>query len=568
MKKRALAAVLALAMVIALLPVGVLAQDNTMTFKKFLETIEKESSGKDVTFDGHGVTVKWEPTANGGTSAEDMIDRVQAPNAQYQIFRDIKNVGDVTIQNVNFVYVPGDITGQTDKWGNNNKNYSADEIRNAEFQFLNTGNVTITDCTFEKVIVSPYGGAVENAGRSVTVKGCKFSNVYNAYAIKDIYPATATITGNIFTNCSGAIYFEDKSGGQAVTRQSITITNNNFKNIDQYAEANKTNFRGLIQFSANCVLNESTALTVSGNTIEGNVVNTSYSSEETGLPVLWQLCNLDGVTFKGWTPGKAFSIKVGADNLTLPALPSNDTFTFKGWASQSDYNGLTDLTNVKNFLQAGDKVTLENGASAFYYAVWEEKEQESEQPDPPVLPTGSLTIRKELAGGANPGQTFTFRITRYKTGPITGAGFTDGVKYITLAPGGSATISGLTLNTRYTVEELPVPGYTSLTPAVSGTITVDNLHPSVTFVNLYTGLIIEPGEEEAPEIEEGTEETVPEEGETPEEGLEELPKEGEAPAEEEPVDVPKTGDSLPSVGLALMLGFAACAVVLKKARAK
>ena len=54
----------------------------------------------------------------------------------------------------------------------------------------------------------------------------------------------------------------------------------------------------------------------------------------------------------------------------------------------------------------------------------------------------------------------------------------------------------------------------------------------------------------------------------PEEGLEELPEEGEAPAEEEPVDVPKTGDSLPSVGLALMLGFAACAVVLKKARVK
>ena len=116
------------------------------------------------------------------------------------------------------------------------------------------------------------------------------------------------------------------------------------------------------------------------------------------------------------------------------------------------------------------------------------------------------------------------------------------------------------------VEELPVPGYTSLTPAVSGTITVDNLHPSVTFVNLYTGLIIEPGEEEAPEIEEGTEETVPEE--VPEEGLEELPEEGEVPAEEEPVDVPKTGDSVPSTVLALVLGLAACAVVLKKTRAK
>ena len=79
--------------------------------------------------------------------------------------------------------------------------------------------------------------------------------------------------------------------------------------------------------------------------------------------------------------------------------------------------------------------------------------------------------------------------------------------------------------------------------------------------------IIDPGEEGG-DVQEGTEETVPEEGETPEEGLEELPEEGEAPAEEEPVDVPKTGDSLPSTALALVLGLAACAVVLKKARAK
>ena len=194
MKKRVLAAVLALAMVIALLPVGVLAQNGTMTFKKFLETIEKESSGKDVIYNGHGVTVKWGPTANKGTSEEDMIDRVQAPNAQYQIFRKIDDVGNVTIQNVNFVYVPGDITDHIDDWnGSTEKDFTEIQIQNAELQFLNTGNVTITNCSFEKVIVSPYGGAVENANRSATVTGCKFSNVYNAYAIKDIYPATATI---------------------------------------------------------------------------------------------------------------------------------------------------------------------------------------------------------------------------------------------------------------------------------------------------------------------------------------------------------------------------------------
>ena len=62
-----------------------------------------------------------------------------------------------------------------------------------------------------------------------------------------------------------------------------------------------------------------------------------------------------------------------------------------------------------------------------------------------------------------------------------------------------------------------MPGYTSLTPVASGIITLENRYHSVMFVNLYTGLIIEPGEEEAPEIEEGAEETVPEEGGLPEE---------------------------------------------------
>ena len=45
------------------------------------------------------------------------------------------------------------------------------------------------------------------------------------------------------------------------------------------------------------------------------------------------------------------------------------------------------------------------------------------------------------------------------------------------------------------------------------------------------------------------------------------PKRAKLPTEE-PVDVPKTGDSVPSVGLALLFGLAACAVVLKKARTR
>ena len=69
-------------------------------------------------------------------------------------------------------------------------------------------------------------------------------------------------------------------------------------------------------------------------------------------------------------------------------------------------------------------------------------------------------------------------------------------------------------------------------------------------------------------MQEGTEETVPEEGETPEEGLEELPEEGEVPAEEEPVDVPKTGDETNALPYVLILagvaGVAAATLALRR----
>ena len=79
--------------------------------------------------------------------------------------------------------------------------------------------------------------------------------------------------------------------------------------------------------------------------------------------------------------------------------------------------------------------------------------------------------------------------------------------------------------------------------------------------------IVEPGGEEG-DLAEGTEETPPEETEElPEEGLEELPEEGED-LPEEPVDVPQTGDAAPSIGLAILLGLAVCAIAWKKVRAK
>lgn len=384
MKKRIFAILLSFCLLIGLLPAAALAAENIMTFGEFLKAVEKGNG----TFDGKGVTVQWVPDEN-----VNIIDRVQLPNAQYQIFRDLQ---DLSISNVHFEYVPADIPNHTDAWGSNNSDYTADEVRNAEFQFQNSGNVTITNCTFEKIIVSPFGQQTErekDADRTFTVTNCAFSNVYNAYALKDIYPASAKITGCSFENCSGAIYFEG-----TIARKEISIVNNTFSHIDEYAAADKKDTRGVIQFSANCYLTSDTVLTVSGNTITGNLVKDENVA--TNLMVVRQLCNLGNVTLSGWTPGEACSVKIdGASALTLPDMPSGTvfgaTYTFKGWAAAEDYFGATDLTNADNFLSAGAAGT----AKTYYYAVWEK--EASFFPIFPILPELPTEDVPALLNGAD-----------------------------------------------------------------------------------------------------------------------------------------------------------------------
>ena len=358
MKKRTFAILLSFCLLIGLLPAAALAAENTMTFGAFIQAV-KNGGG---TFDGAGVTVQWEPD-----ESVDVIHRVQNSNAQYQIFGDLQNI---SISNVHFEYVPADIPNHSDGWSGINQDYTKEQVRNAEFQLLNSGNVTITNCTFEKIIVSPFGQQTErenDANRTFTVTNCTFSSVYNAYALKDIYPASAFITDCSFKNCSGAIYFE---GG--IARKEISIVNNTFSHIDEYAAAGKEDTRGVIQFSASGSLTSDTVLTVSGNTITGNLVKDKNVA--TNLMVVRQLCNLGNVTLSGWTPGEACSVKIdGASPLTLPDMPSGSvfgaTYTFKGWAAEADYLGATDLTNVDKFLSAGDHGAI----GAYYYAVWEKE---------------------------------------------------------------------------------------------------------------------------------------------------------------------------------------------------
>lgn len=240
-----------------------------------------------------GVLVRWQPD-----ETKRKIDRIQSNNAQYQIFSELD---DITLSNIKFEYIPADIFEHTDAWAGPG-NWTKDQIRNAEFQFLNKGNVTLKNCTFEKVIASPFGDQQNRPGdanRSLTVTGCTFSNVYNAYALKDIYPANARIEDNRFVNCSGAIYFEG-----TISRGMIDVSENQFDNIDRYAASGKENTRGIIQLSAGFTTGASTQIILKDNTITGNLVKDK--DVDGGLPVLRQIAGLDGMEIGGWTPARRF----------------------------------------------------------------------------------------------------------------------------------------------------------------------------------------------------------------------------------------------------------------------
>ena len=269
-------------------------EDNSIDFATFLEAVE----GANYDYDGQGVTVKWSPSSactdnrqghecllGEGSHAPDGNNpqRGQAPNAQYQIFSGQENV---SIKNVNFVFEPADFTiCMNSGWKGA---FSADSIKNAELQLQNTGSVAFTGCTFDSVIVSPYGSRA-----NARFEGCGFNDVYNAYAIKDVYSPGAVITGCTFTNCGGGIYFE---GTDAKT--SITITDNVFKDVDRYAADGKAMTRGLIQFSANGDYSAA-SIAIAGNTSTGGAaairqLNTSITESVLHLDEMMGANQFDG----------------------------------------------------------------------------------------------------------------------------------------------------------------------------------------------------------------------------------------------------------------------------------
>ena len=374
MKRRIFALLLALALAAAMLPASALAsggdEPETIDLAEFLERVEATRDGSgNLNYDGGGVTVKWSPKSYcdgkdiggclfvGGASGDDLVStgntpqRLQNTNAQYQILTDAV---DVSISNVNFEYVPADVVLCMNNKGWSG-NFTKEQVRNGELQFQNSGNLKITGCSFEKVIVSPYNkGASVSYDTETIISGCRFSNIYDAYAVKDIYTGSAVISNCIFSNLSGGVYFE----GRAV-RGEISIVENTFTGADAYAEAGKENTRGAIQFSGLFTMDRRTEITIEGNVFEGN-------TPEQGMPVLRQLSDVD-CDIAGWTPGELFTIKLDAADKALPGLPSGDGYYFLGWAEDPGAQTATYM--------AGEAPE----STVMYYSIWHKVELEADK---------------------------------------------------------------------------------------------------------------------------------------------------------------------------------------------
>lgn len=222
---------------------GVYSIVNYRLFEDFVNAVV-EGNG---TFDGQGETFVLMPMSGDARQAANVrvpnrLQKYSNPEvyyAQYQRFAELENVN---ISNVNIKFAPATITVQ-DAWNVAGATATVENI-NGELQFMNSGNVTLTNCTFDMVAVSPINAP------ELTVTGCEFNDL-KAYAIKDLVATNVNISNNEFNNCNGGFWFN-------AAPASVTAKDNTFS----------VGRRGAIQFSKTGDYTNST-LNITDNVVEG-----------------------------------------------------------------------------------------------------------------------------------------------------------------------------------------------------------------------------------------------------------------------------------------------------------
>ncbi len=285
--------------------------DVPMTFEDFVFAIETAGS---VGADGHRTTVTWSPKTGcydereGHTCTVENVPataatpkRVNAGLAQFQF---AENATDIKIVNVDFKYEAADFTVcENSGWAGP---FTAAQAPTAQLHLYNTGNVTVSGCTFDNVVLTPWNyDKKAEADRTIEIEDCTFKNIADSYGIKDVQASNISITNNTFESTRSGIMLS------GATAKNVTISNNIFTcnetkgDLIQIASSflfddssnmsvahnESTNNTGLFRIMNKNVKN----LTVSDNTLPAGTSYTSYNSKYDA-----EIAEDGSLTAKGW----------------------------------------------------------------------------------------------------------------------------------------------------------------------------------------------------------------------------------------------------------------------------
>ncbi len=255
------------------------ASTETIDFDQFLTRL----AAADYDYDGEGVTVVWKSVSgcwaggpNGQHGGHEHLNvelangntpkRVDDHRYQYQI---CSGEDDVKISNVNFKFTvaAASICINSDWYFDASTNPEMNNIKGAELQFLNSGSLTISNCSFDSIGISPF-----SVKASVSLVDCQFKNVWDNYALKFVKAQSIKVSGCEFNNVGCPILIGNWESNTSATVKSIEIVDNNFVDIDVPATGGNYT-HGLVKLEGAC--NTTTYMSYSGATfkIRGNILS-------------------------------------------------------------------------------------------------------------------------------------------------------------------------------------------------------------------------------------------------------------------------------------------------------
>ena len=261
------------------------ASTETIDFDEFLTRL----AAADYDYDGKGVTVDWKSVSgcwaggpdrqHGGHTHLDVglangntPKRVDTHRYQYQI---CSGETDVKISNVNFKFTvaAASICINSDWYFDASTNPEMNNIKGAELQFLNSGSLTISNCSFDSIGISPF-----SVKTSVSLVDCQFKNVWDNYALKFVKAQSIKVSGCEFNNVGCPILIGNWESNTSATVKSIEIVDNNFVDIDVPATGGDYT-HGLVKLEGAC---DGTTMSYSGATfkIRGNILSFTDSTAD------------------------------------------------------------------------------------------------------------------------------------------------------------------------------------------------------------------------------------------------------------------------------------------------